>query len=163
MSQRLSGLPNVTPVGNVGAGEDNLMGYTIPAGLMSRDGDRIEFTYAVNMPGLDVVLRFYINGSQVGGSDASATNSRKTFVRLSSTTGIVFLYDLYTFSIVELTDLDFTENIVVQFTGQSQWEPPSDDDIVQTYLGGEFYPADETTPAPRGPSSKADWTDPDWI
>lgn len=135
MSYRLPGLPNVTPVGNVGTGEDNLMGYSIPAGLMSRDGDRIEFR-GVFTENASATAGIKIDAQSVATLGIGTHTSWPfTFTRLTATTAS--FYDWQNFDGSVLTGLDFTAPIVVQFTG----EGTNNDDIVQTYLGGEFYPA----------------------
>jgi len=40
---------NTTDVGNVGAGEDDLMTYSVPAGLLAANGDYIEFTMSFDL------------------------------------------------------------------------------------------------------------------
>lgn len=53
---------NFTAVGNVGAGEDTLMSYTVPANVWGTDGDRLELvafgTFAANANAKNLKLKF---------------------------------------------------------------------------------------------------------
>jgi hypothetical protein len=55
-----------TDVGNVGSGEDDLMTYSVPAGALSVDGDRLEFEMAVQFNGANTkTLKAYFGSSLI--------------------------------------------------------------------------------------------------
>jgi hypothetical protein len=59
---------NTTTVGNVGAGEDDLMSYTIPANTLSRNGQMLRVRALGTFAGADGdrTIKFYFGGSTVG-------------------------------------------------------------------------------------------------
>lgn len=57
---------NTTTVGNIGAGEDNLMSYTVPAATLGTDGNRVEFRSA--------------------GTIANSVNAKRIRIKYGSTT-----------------------------------------------------------------------------
>jgi hypothetical protein len=71
---------NVTPVGNVDGGEDNLMTYSLPANALSADGMGIEVisfgTFAANGNNKTVTQYF---GSTALATDASATSAGRWY------------------------------------------------------------------------------------
>ena len=73
----------VTPVGNVGTGEDDLCSAAIPAGILAVDGDSIEieawFSFAAN--GNNKQVKLYFGASAIYASGAVAQNGGKLHLR----------------------------------------------------------------------------------
>ncbi len=141
----LRGLPKVTPVGNVGSGEDDLMSYTIKGGTFAADGDTIGISGIFKLT-TTATIKAYFNGSQITNYSTAATatypiqKSRFDLVRLSSTSILVSGYgDNWAGQIS--TGLTLTNDIVVKFTGQSTAGGPADNDIVQEAMLGWYWPA----------------------
>ena len=148
----LAGLPNVTAVGNVGAGEDDLMTYTIPANTLATNGDTLVFEglfAAVE----SARIKAYFNATQIGyggcvlvADDAPGCIVRIILTRLSATTACASLeggtgaYGLNNEAAL-MTGLDFTASNTFKFTGQSDGGTPADNDVVQRSLIGRYYPA----------------------
>ncbi len=138
-------LPNVTPVGNVGAGEDDLMTYTIKGGTFAADGDTIGISGIFKLTAA-ATIKAYFNGSQITNYSIAASGtyplqkSRFDLVRLSSTSILVMGYgDNWAGQIS--TGLTLTNDIAVKFTGQSTAGGPADNDIVQEVMLGWYWPA----------------------
>lgn len=159
----LAGLPNITPVGNVGAGEDDLMTFTIPANTFAVNGDTVvlEGQYLTDLnPGQNVDLKPKLGSTTLlsltsldfGRFSASVT-IRVSITRLTSTTALVNTkfessYAESTTSLFAgnvsptdpvLTGLDFTAALTFKTTGESS--NSDNNSVVQKSLLGWYYPA----------------------
>ena len=148
----LAGLPNVTAVGNVGGGEDDLMTYTIPANTLATNGDTLVFEGLFTAVE-SARIKAYFNATQIGyngyvlvADDAPGCIVRIILTRLSATTACASLeggtgaYGLNNEAAL-MTGLDFTASNTFKFTGQSDGGTPADNDVVQRSLIGRYYPA----------------------
>lgn len=132
---------DTTAVGNVGAGEDNLMSYSIPAGALAVDGDSLLFEaiFAATITD-DCDWKMFVGGTLVGtwtiGSTGAVTREviAGTITRISSTQAVVFFqsHKANYRSTIELTGLNFAAAILIQFTGEAY--NAADDDIQQLAL-----------------------------
>lgn len=138
-----------TDVGNVGAGEDNLMTYTLPANTMTQDGDHIDwemsFTFnSTNSKNLKVYFGA-TNISAIVGSTAAGAHIviRGTIVRTSATTQksdatMVSNNALvaYNTSISSALAETLSGTVVIKATG----EGTTTDDITQKTMMIKFFP-----------------------
>jgi len=137
-------------VGNVGAGEDDLMTYSIPAGLLASDGDYIEFEMQVQYftgagsPTKQVKLYF---GSQLLMSNTSGTSVgyftfKGTVIRTSATTQRVNVEMItssatYQFNTQYSTAAETLSGaVILKATGTAT----NNDDIVQHFMTVKFVP-----------------------
>lgn len=146
-----NGLPrvlhtNVTPVGNVGAGEDDLMTYTLPANTLANNGDTLE-VFCMFVSGIDPgVVRPYFGGTSLTQmnvfADVPYVSYRIKIVRVSST---VIAYDVtggdnangFVGLGSSLGSVDFTTTNVIKFTGVGT----DDDDVQQAFMQIKYEPA----------------------
>ncbi len=143
-------ITTTTDVGNIGAGEDNLMTYTIPAGKLATNGDYLEFTmslsFGANANNKQVKVYFgsttiYASGAQAQNDGSmeikgtivrtGATSQRITFSQANNT----LLFPDYS-SYVTASET-MANTIVIKATG----EATSDNDIVQKVLTVKYFPA----------------------
>jgi hypothetical protein len=78
-----SPLANVTDVGNVGTGVDDLMSYTIPAGRLASDGEFVEFTAVVTFAANanNKTVRVVYGSTEVYNSSAQPQNAGTMVIR----------------------------------------------------------------------------------
>lgn len=136
-------------IGNVGAGEDNLITFTLPANILKLKGDTIKITaygnFAAN--GANKEVKFYFGSTLIGDTGAGTPNGTawrfEGFVSLnsagnqkaiahSSTDGISFT-DQSTYS---TPSEDETGTITIKCTGEAS----SNNDIIQQGLIVEYLP-----------------------
>ena len=140
---------NMTVVGNVGTGEDDLMTYTLPDGLLKRDnwGLRITslFTFANNANNKRV--RLYLGGSSV--YDTTAVAAQNT--SMVAVTNIIRTGDAsqVIFGTVNSNDSTIADgsyyaagsvNLLAAATFKATGEATSTDDIVQRSMLVEWLP-----------------------
>lgn len=140
---------NVTDAGNVGAGEDDLMTYTIPAGLLITNGDYLEFTmtftFAANANNKQV--KIYYGGTTIYASGAQAQNDgmmqvKGSIIRTGATTQrITFDQDNNTTLFTDVAGYTtagetLSGTVILKATG----EATSNDDIVQRLLTVRYFP-----------------------
>lgn len=122
---------NITTVGNVGAGEDDLHSYTIAANVFAANGDTLEIEGAghIQSAGNNKTVSFYVDAQQIFTVtvDPSITKqwcTRITVQRFSSTelvTTFLFFDDLLTSvlgKVVQTSAHDFTTPIIIKWTGE---------------------------------------------
>jgi len=78
---------NVVPVGNVDAGEDSLMSYTVPAGVLASGNDRIEVTAGFQIGDNTNTKRIKFNVGGTNVYDSTALAHRNGYVSLRATIG----------------------------------------------------------------------------
>lgn len=139
---------NTTAVGNVGAGEDDLISYTVPANTLNTNGDFLDFeffgTFAANAN--NKTVKCYFGATNIFNSGAQAENggswkvsgkiirtgaaTQKAIVEFI-TDGILFTDDItYT-----ATALTLSSTNILKCTG----EATADNDIVNEALIVNFY------------------------
>lgn len=141
---------NVTAVGNVGSGEDDLISYTVPASTLDTNGHSVRFTtpvaFAAN--GNNKTVKVYWNGSSVYSTTAVAANAtaievvtiitrtgaatQNVTVRIVSGDSLIADHTVFTTGAGTLSG-----GVIFKLTG----EATSNDDIIQKQLIGEFIPA----------------------
>lgn len=142
---------DTTTTGNVGAGEDNLISYTIPAAQISKDGDHIEFdvagTFAANantkrlkiMFGATTVLdttSLIFNGVAWRGHGkiirtGSATQKITTEVTVGGTLLSAVNSTVTTYTTAAET---LTGTVVFKVTGEDTGGTPADNAVVQEIM-----------------------------
>jgi len=140
---------NTTPVGNVGAGEDNLMTYTLPANTIKTAGSQLQIqatgTFAANAN--NKRLRLYIGAATLIDSGAAAINGgswsivstivRKTDNTQNAITTVTASNGSFT---TEMTysnpNVTLSSNQLIKVTG----EATANDDIVQTMMITTYLP-----------------------
>jgi hypothetical protein len=140
-------LQDFTTVGNVGAGEDNLMSGTIPANTLKENGGAIHFVafgrHAANANAKEVKVK--IGGTAILASGAVALNDQRWKVEgwiVRDGVGDQRAYVVYMSSttlVQTYTDLtkDETTALVLLFTG----EATSNDDVRQDALMVDYQGA----------------------
>lgn len=140
---------NVTSVGNVGTGVDDLMTYSIPAGQLGTDGDYLEFTitvtFAANANNKQVTVVYggttiYASGAQPQNDGSmvirgqiirsGATTQRITFQEISNGTLFTDYADYVTAS----------ETLSGAVTLKATGEGVSTNDIVNTIMTIKYVP-----------------------
>ena len=132
---------DITYVGNVGAGEDDLMSYTVPADMLGTNGDIIEFiAYGVFANNANnKTLNIYFDGSLVRtGSASGKRNSwfvhgtiiRKTSTSIEGATLLTWDTSVSNTQTSAPAAIDCTTDSIFKFTGQGT----ANDDIVQRGL-----------------------------
>lgn len=134
-----------TAVGNVGAGEDDLITYTMPANTLYDDGDYIEVTTCGTVNGTNT-FKLYLGSTAILShtfSGAGSKDFKVTATIIKDGTGsqkvITNLVDGGGSNIdTEYTDTseDETTNLVIKGTG----EGTSNDDVVQEFMIVKWYP-----------------------
>ena len=139
---------NATDVGNVGSGEDDLMTYTIPAGQLSTNNDRIEFEGVYQFTGANSkTIKVYF-GSQLlttigAGTVVAFFNIKGTIIRTGATTQkasitMVSSSTLYQYNVDISTPAEtLSGTVVLKSTGTAT----ADNDIVQKSFVVNFKPA----------------------
>lgn len=141
---------NTTAVGNVGAGEDNLMTYTLPASRLASDGDSLflEATFTVD-PTANNRIKMWFGGTAFYDSGAYTPAStdnvwlRATVTRLnSSSVGVTTEArntdgGLSGFQIATIGGLTFTNTQTIKATGESGTS--TTDDVIQNILKVVFF------------------------
>jgi len=140
---------NTTAVGNVGAGEDDLITYTIPANTLSTNGDRIQFqmagTFAANANTKRVRIKFgattlldttalIFNGadwSAEGVVVRTGATTQKAFCAFRSGSAVLTSTSDYTTPAETLSG-----TVVLKATG----EATSNNDIVEEFHTVEWHP-----------------------
>lgn len=137
---------NITPVGNVSTGEDDLMTFTIPAGALGDNGDMIRSegfgTFAANSQ--SKTLKVYFGTTQVATAAGSAAFNNidwrytMTAIRTGASTGIVvatiFVDSLAHTNYVAVSDT-FAGTYQIKVTGEAS----SNNDIQQLFQGVEYF------------------------
>ncbi len=127
-----------TPVGNVGAGEDVLMSYTLPANTLDVDGKAIRITAWGSGNGLDNgTLKFSFGSSQTtisSGAPMTAWAGSIIVMRRGSNvqrTGLAMLVDAGASVINDFgPGQDMASAIVIKFSGENTTDT-SDDAVKQ--------------------------------
>lgn len=140
---------NTTTVGNVGAGEDDLMTYSLPANSLATNGDYIEgkaaITFAANANNKRV--RCYFGATAMYDSTAQAQNGGAmevtwTIVRTGATTQRVIAKSVST-STLFTDDATYTtpgETLSGAVTIKCTGEATSNDDVQQTIMINKWFP-----------------------
>jgi hypothetical protein len=141
---------DTTQTGNVGTGEDNLIGYTMPANTLGTNGDYIEIdafgTMAANANNKQLKLYFgstvIYDSTSLAVNDAdfninckiirTAESSQKCIINIMSNNATLPTTSIYT-----TTTESTSGSITIKCTG----EGVSDNDIVQEGLLVRWYPA----------------------
>ncbi|MBL7739620.1 MAG: hypothetical protein JNK14_10395, partial [Chitinophagaceae bacterium] len=133
-----------TTVGNVGAGEDDLQTYSIPAGTLATDGDYIDFVMSFSVA-VNSTLKVYYGATQLFSYAALATDAvyrvtgqivrtgaatqRATFVMTAGGATVVTGYQTPTETL--------SGAVTLKATGQGT----SNNDIVQTLTLVNYHPS----------------------
>ena len=143
---------DTTEVGNVGAGADDLMLYTLPAAKMATDGDRLRITGFFKGNAADTfILRFRFGTSTNFILYSGAAIPNAVFylmaivdvVRTGATIQLVHTVRMAADAIVDGADTateTLSGAVVIKFTGENTTDA-SNDAIVQQYLTVELIPA----------------------
>lgn len=138
-----------TPVGNVGAGEDDLMSYTMPAGKMANDGDRLRITAYFLCNGIDNTTAIVYLGSTshtlwTATNFSSIVSVQVDIIRLGANSQWIFASYIDAGGTVatarSVAAEDLTSELGVKFTG-SNTSDASDDAIQQLFMNVEYIPA----------------------
>lgn len=142
---------NTAQVGNVGAGQDDLMTYTLPANTLANNGDKLEFkmvfTFAANANLKEIGLWFggsdFYHSSSENQNDGSLT-IRGTIARISSTSQLTTIEQVGSDGSLFTTHSeyypaaeDLTTNLVVKATAIGV----SNNDIVQILSTIDYIPS----------------------
>lgn len=147
---------NVTPVGNVGAGEDDLMVDTIPGGTFAKNGDCVVVSGEWDTAEGGGPVIAYVNGTLVGFPGDSVGNLTDDFqgypfeykiVRISSNSIRVMWPphpkmidgEMGNATVTTIGSLDFGDPIAVKTTGEGR--SGLDDEIIQRWHQAILYPA----------------------
>lgn len=137
-----------TDVGNVGAGEDNLMTYSVPAGQLATNGDYLEFEGEVQFFGANTkTLKVYFGSQGLLSTGNSGTSVgfftvKGTIVRTGATTQrcnvhVVTSSATYAYTSEYTTPSETLSGaIILKFTGTAT----SDNDIVQHMMWVKYFP-----------------------
>jgi hypothetical protein len=141
---------NVTPVGNVGAGEDDLMSYPVPDRLFLKDGHYLvaEGIFVTAANANNKRLRAYLGSTLLYDSTAIALNNkaihlRATVIRTGSAAqvcGVEMKSNDATLSnsfIYTGATVSLLSPVTFKFTG----EATADNDIVQKSMTVRWHPA----------------------
>lgn len=142
---------NITAVGNVGAGEDDLISYTIPSGTLTRNGEYCEFegafTFAAN--GNNKRIRVKLGSTTLYDTTALALNNRAMSLHAivirtgaaAQTCMVKMLANDGVLAIASVAHTAATESlaasVVFKFTG----EATADNDIIQKFMTVKWYPS----------------------
>ncbi len=141
---------NVTTVGNVTTGVDDLMTYSIPAGTLSTDGDYIEFTmsfvFAGNANSKQIQVLFggttiYASGAQL--QNGGAMEIRGTIIKTGAATQrITFQQGNNTTLFADYANyVTAGETLSGAITLKATGEGVSTDDITQPILTVKYFPS----------------------
>lgn len=138
-----------TATGNVGTGEDDLISYALPDGILTNNGQRLEFeaafTFASNVNNKRIKLKF--GGTTIYDSGALALNGggavlRAVIIRTGASAQVysvtvdASLALLANMASVGTAAVDLTAPVTFKATG----EATSNDDIIQKYLTVNWWP-----------------------
>lgn len=133
----------LVPVGNVGGGIDNLMGFSVPAGTLLTDGDTLEVLGFGGLSGPNnKIVSFLVDGTIVyglGTTPAEGWEISAVIERVSSTSvRVALLFNsrdfLQSVNVVEpVSDLD-SNALTLQFTGQDDGGTTADDNVLQNVM-----------------------------
>ncbi len=144
---------STTGVGNVGAGEDDLYSYTLPAGQLSANNQVVtaQFSgYVIGHASGTRTIKIYFGGTNIFSSGALAETSNTnwqanvTLIRVSSSAvkyAVTFMRraTFSTFAMSQVTGLTLTNTQILKVTGESSTAADND---VAFYMGnGVWYPA----------------------
>ncbi len=141
---------NTSDVGNMGAGEDDLMTYTIPAGKLVTNGDYLEFTmtitFAANANNKQVKVYFGSTAIYTSGSHAQNDGSMEikgTIIRTGATSQrITFSQANNTMLFPDYANYVTASEILANaITLKATGEGTSNNDIVQKMLTVKYFPA----------------------
>lgn len=136
---------NATTVGNVGAGEDNLMGYVVPANTLSVNGQSLWFeaTGKAANNGNSKTVRVYFGGTEIFAFAPASSFANEWIVRgrgvRTGSSGIKWSVDLVLRLVgsqttvgmtLSTTAVSLSSNRTLQFTGQAT----SNNDVTQETL-----------------------------
>ena len=141
---------NTTLVGNVGAGLDDLMTYTLPANTLGANGDYIEFYmhfyFASNVNTKEIIL--FLGGTDFYTTGDSPENGgslllKGTIVRTASNAQLITIEQLgsegsgfATKSVYAIGSENLTTNLVIKATGSAT----SNDDVIQNLMTVKYFP-----------------------
>jgi hypothetical protein len=144
---------SVTAAGNVGAGEDDLFSYTLPASTFSADTQTIQANFAgfiIGHASGTRTIKIYFGGTNIftSGALAETTNCSWTASVLlirSSSSAVKYRVDFVrrtttsTMTVSAVTGLTLTNTQIFKVTGESSTAADND---VTFYMGnGIWYPA----------------------
>lgn len=134
-------------IGNVGAGQDDLHSFTLPANFFAKDGDTLQYISAGDFANNanPKTLEALIGGTQVFTSTAvvfqnGGWNLRFEFMRIDSDSiRVSFLFSVNAASgnlaygrVVQINGLNFAAPLVLKITGQDTGGVPVDNSVTQT-------------------------------
>lgn len=140
---------NTTDVGNIGAGEDNLMTYALPGGTLAVNNERVEFemVFACAANGASKTIKIYFGSSSY---TFPAFTTSGTFVRAVGNvvrTGataqrfsLLVTSDNGTTQVTGTTYLTPGETLSGNITIKATGTATNDNDIVQKILTVKFFP-----------------------
>lgn len=140
---------NVTDVGNVGVGEDDLMTYSIPAGQLASTGDYIEFkmTFIFATNTNNKQIKVYYGGTNFYASTAQAQNDGSmeivgTIIRTGATSQRISFHQVNNTTLFPDYE-DYTtasETLSGAVTLKATGEATSNNDIIQKILTVKYVP-----------------------
>lgn len=142
---------NTTPVGNVGAGEDDLMTYSLAANKLANDGDylefRVVFTFNTNANSKQVTLYFgatdfYTTGAQ-NQNDGSLVLEGE-IIRTGASSQLISIKQIGSSSSLFVTKSEYagaSEDLTMPITIKATGIGVSDDDIQQILMIEKYVPA----------------------
>lgn len=150
---------NTTTTGNIGAGEDNLISYTVPANTLANDGEYLEFDCWGSFAATATLkqLRLYVDTAQfdttsllLNGKPWRAhgkivrTDNTHCSVACEFTVGGTLLSSVngtvVTVSVANPNPLD-ANSFVFKVTGQDNGITPADNAVIQNAMILKWYPA----------------------
>jgi hypothetical protein len=133
---------NTTPVGNVGAGEDNLMTYALAAGLLGTDGWGVEiiagFSLAAN--GNNKAIKLYFGATAIGtipsaGYSGLGVAMRAVVIRTGATAQVAITQSGLAATNGAISDFTApAETLANAITIKATGEATSNDDISQKLM-----------------------------
>lgn len=143
---------NTTPVGNVGAGEDDLMTYSLAANKLANDGDYLEFrlvfTFNTNANSKQITLYFgatdfYTTGAQ-NQNDGSLVLEGE-IIRTGASSQLISIKQIGSSSSLFVTKSEYagaSEDLTMPVTIKATGIGVSNNDIQQILMIEKFVPVD---------------------
>lgn len=136
---------NTTPVGNVGAGEDDLMSWSLPAGTLGTNGQGIRIKmWGVTANNANAkTLRAYLGTTALaapalGVSSAATWSLELLIVRTGATAQEILRFVVHGVSILSTVRLTAAETLANALTIKATGEATADNDIQQYGMVVEF-------------------------
>ena len=153
---------NTTPVGNVGAGEDDLITYTLPGGTLATNGDSLLCTFAgttaANTNAKTGKLYFGASSSSLLSTSSAGVTYWKMqmlVVRTGAATQRVVMWGGNNGADIYNQYFDATETLSGNITIKATGTGVSNDDVIAKFLTVEYLPYGVTTTVPMTIAGRA--------